>query len=153
MQPSVNFMQGLPPTGRSRSHHLMSPAGEQAPRICTNSQEVQRQILLSAAGVEASSDLPSSLSLSLSFKQFRAFSKEPNVSFAFPFPMSGTWNVSLMAITQTVHNAALLRSPFVCFTIKILQKSTVAQGHLPSRRVCQVKRNMQSLILYHPGQL
>lgn len=45
------------PPGRGRSHHLLSPAGEQALRICTNSQEVQRQILLSAAWVEESSDL------------------------------------------------------------------------------------------------
>ena len=105
----------------------MSPAGEQAPRICTNSQEVQRQILLSAAWVEERSDLQSSLSLSLQFKQFRAFSKETNVSFAFPFPTSGTGNILVMAIMQAVHHAALLRSPFMCFTIKILQKSTVAQ--------------------------
>lgn len=31
------------PLGRGRSRHLMSPAGEQAPRICINSQEAQRQ--------------------------------------------------------------------------------------------------------------
>lgn len=92
----------------------MSPAGEQAPQICTSSQEVQRQILLFAAWIEKRSDPESSLSLSLRSRQFRASSDKTNVAFAFPFPTSGTGNISLTAIIQAVHHAALLRSPFVC---------------------------------------
>lgn len=152
MQPSVNFKQGLPPTGRSRSHHLMSPAGEQAPRICTNSQEAQRQILLSAAGVEASSDLPSSLSLSLSFKQFRAFSKETNF-----ICISLSHVRYLEHITDGNHTDCTQRSTseisFCVFhnknTTKIHSgtRSSSKSQRLPS------KEKRARPILYHPGQL
>lgn len=103
----------------------MSPAGEQAPRICTSSQEAQRQDSAPCCmgRRELCSDLDAlqqaASAYPLQFKQFRAFSKEKNILFAFPFPTLGNGKVSMTAVTQAVHQAALLRSAFGCFAIKI----------------------------------
>lgn len=127
LQSSINFIQGLPPgEGQESPPHVTSWwAGAANLYQESRTAKADSALLCTSRGQLWSAKQP------LPVPPIRVvqslFSKETNVSFAFPFPTSGTRNKSLMAITQTVHHTALLKCLFVCFTIKIPWKSTVAQ--------------------------
>lgn len=127
LQSSINFIQGLPPgEGQESPPHVTSWwAGTANLYQQSRSARADSAFRCMSRGQLCSAKQPLPVPPIQVVQSL--FSKETNVSFAFPFPTSGTRNKSLTAITQTVHHIALLKSPFVCFTIKILWKSTAAQ--------------------------